>query len=1419
MNNVSVNEVNAVTIIDNMVSTIGNTFDIISPRATLNATFDILLNGIALSFFGCQSCMGCTSLFAVAGDTLTITAIPSGGTIPYNITWNGCTSSPDFTISFTVGATCSNITVHVSDTTDTVECRIVIVLFTASMSVGDTLVPDCGTFCVEQNSGATITVDTNVSSPTYQWYACNLPIAGATGQSYEPDTSTIGSTTYNVFIGSTDAAVSILFDSVTITTVAPITASIEATVNGTTQTPACGSTLSVALGDEITLTAFPSPDCSSSYSYQWLLNGSPYSTSQFIVIPTCPPPSPIDNTYSVTVEYCCNPLISSTCSIALNISLPSITASIEATVNGITQSSICGSTLTVILGDVVTLEAFPSPDCSISYSYQWTLNGSPHSTSQFIIIPTCSSGFPTTSVYNVTVSDCCDPLIGSTCSITLGVTHSSITASIEASVNGVTQMPACSSTLTAELGDVVILEAFPSPDCSISYSYQWILNGLPYSTSQFIIIPTCSPSFSTTNVYGVRVSNCCDPLIGSTCSITLGVTHSNITASIEASVNGVTQMPACSSTLTVELGDVVTLEALPSPDCSTSYSYQWTLNGLPYSTSQFIIIPTCSPSFSPTSVYGVRVSNCCDSLIGSTCSITLGITYSNITASIEASVNGVTQMPACSSTLTVDLGDVVTLEALPSPDCSTSYSYQWTLNGLPYSTSQFIVIPTCSPSFSPTSIYSVTVSNCCDSLIGSTCSITLGITYSNITASIEASVNGVTQMPACSSTLTVELGDVVTLEALPSPDCSTSYSYQWTLNGLPYSTSQFIVIPTCSPSFSPTSIYSVTVSNCCDSLIGSTCSITLGITYSNITASIEASVNGVTQMPACNSTLTVDLGDVVTLEALPSPDCSTSYSYQWTLNGLPYSTSQFIIIPTCSPSFPTTSVYGVTVSNCCDSLIGSTCSITLGITYSNITASIEASVNGVTQMPACNSTLTVDLGDVVTLEALPSPDCSISYSYQWTLNGLPYSTSQFIIIPTCSPSFSPTSIYSVTISNCCDSLIGSTCSITLAVTHSNITASIEASVNGVTQMPACSSTLTVDLGDVVTLEAFPSPDCSISYSYQWTLNSLPYSTSQFIIIPTCSPSFPTTSVYGVTVSNCCDSLINSTCSVTLSVPQPGITASIEATVNGTTQTPPCGSTINVNQDDVVTFSALPSSPSCTTNYSYQWLLNGSSYSTSQTIVASTSSTGSNTYSVTVSSCCNPSNSSSCDEILVISPMITIIAIRNGIVDPIIDGSITVNRCDKLYLVAETCDQNVNTVWTLNEKIVSISPLVRVKTNCIGEFVYIVSIVSGSTIISATVTVKIIIPYNVKIETYIDNCYQYCLDCDSTMTICCGDNILLRAISNQNSVYQWFIDDKYVSSNRNIQVYTCHCGIFHYSVYVVSLVDGRKKTCHLTIRVK
>lgn len=42
MNNVSVNEVNAVTIIDNMVSTIGNTFDIISPRATLNATFDIL---------------------------------------------------------------------------------------------------------------------------------------------------------------------------------------------------------------------------------------------------------------------------------------------------------------------------------------------------------------------------------------------------------------------------------------------------------------------------------------------------------------------------------------------------------------------------------------------------------------------------------------------------------------------------------------------------------------------------------------------------------------------------------------------------------------------------------------------------------------------------------------------------------------------------------------------------------------------------------------------------------------------------------------------------------------------------------------------------------------------------------------------------------------------------------------------------------------------------------------------------------------------------------------------------------------------------------------------------------------------------------------------------------------------------------
>lgn len=62
------------------------------------------------------------------------------------------------------------------------------------------------------------------------------------------------------------------------------------------------------------------------------------------------------------------------------------------------------------------------------------------------------------------------------------------------------------------------------------------------------------------------------------------------------------------------------------------------------------------------------------------------------------------------------------------------------------------------------------------------------------------------------------------------------------------------------------------------------------------------------------------------------------------------------------------------------------------------------------------------------------------------------------------------------------------------------------------------------------------------------------------------------------------------------------------------------------------------------------------------------------------------------------------------------------------------------------KIVSISPLVRVKTKCSGKLVHTITIVYGSTTISITITVKIIIPQIVRIEACINNRDRYYLDC-------------------------------------------------------------------------
>lgn len=223
----------------------------------------------------------------------------------------------------------------------------------------------CGSFCVEQDDVVILTAHGIIANPVYQWFMCNAPILiGGTGQTYQPNTSTVGSILYTFILGQSGATISdptsTLFCNITLNVVAPITPSISAIVNCSFgQILACDSTLNVCEGDIVSLSALPNSDCNNSYLYQWLVDGTEISTNQSITV--CDE-APGTYTYDVLILYCCNIAINTQCSIVIVVS-PKVT--IVPIKNGTSIPFTCGDEIDVDKCDKLYLLAQTSEKSNV----------------------------------------------------------------------------------------------------------------------------------------------------------------------------------------------------------------------------------------------------------------------------------------------------------------------------------------------------------------------------------------------------------------------------------------------------------------------------------------------------------------------------------------------------------------------------------------------------------------------------------------------------------------------------------------------------------------------------------------------------------------------------------------------------------------------------------------------------------------------------------------------------------------------------------------------------------------------------------------------------------------------------------------------------------------------------------------------
>jgi len=800
------------------------------------------------------------------GQTLTLTANPSGGTAPYTYNWyaGSYSSCAGDILGGSVG---SASTYTFAPTVNEYVCYVVVDSTTptalTATSVTDLVSVSPTAFSVGTatpaspiiDSGQSVVLTANPSggtSPyTYQWYssaaACvpnTLGTTTITGATHATYTASPGATANFCYIAS---------DSSVGTPAGTGTSAADAvTVNTALTVPTAPAiTPTAPYGDSgyaILLTTAAPTGGTTPYSYQWM-SGASATCSSDTAIATA-----TASTYSAaptaTTYYCVAYSDSSTNPPTVYSPTIKYTVNATLTAGAITPAAPVvdtgsGEAASLVLTANPTGGALNLP--SVGYTYQWYSG----------LFASCAAD---TNLLGTTVS--ISPAPASSTFFCYSVTDMDGTTALTAAADLVTVNPALvvgTATPAApyiDSGQSVTLTANPSGGTA-PYTYQWF-NGVGCSN----LIPGATASSLVVTAGGGYCYRVTDSSYGTLVQASATSTADTVTVNTALSV---VVGPAAT---TIDTGSSVLLTATPSGGM-VFYTYQWYSGSSSTCSSDTGIGGATGATYlaSPTSTkqYCVGVKD------GSTNSPTAYSTTAVVTVNVLPSAGAPT---ASGTAIDTGVAESITLTATPTGG-TVPYTYQW-YSGVSSScasdvtsvgTTAAIVV---SPASSTYYCYKVT-----DSLTASATSTTVLVTVNS----------ALTAGTATTSAPAVDLGQTVTLTAAVSGGTPT-YSYQWftgsaTCTGMSLIAGATTATYAASPLATTHYCYRVTDSSA-GTLIQKSATTGTGVAVTVnpvVTAGLPSCID-VTQAGAACGTVTVAHTDTVTLTASEAGGSGT-YTYKW----------------------------------------------------------------------------------------------------------------------------------------------------------------------------------------------------------------------------------------------------------------------------------------------------------------------------------------------------------------------------------------------------------------------------------------------------------------------------------------------------------------------------------------------------------
>jgi gliding motility-associated-like protein len=621
-----------------------------------------------------------------------------------------------------------------------------------------------------------------------------------------------------------------------------------------------------------------------------------------------------------TYTYTWSPNVSSTSS-ATNLAANTYTISINGggcvkdttiTLNAtgtVTPSvSIAASNSTICTGANVTFTATPT-NGGTTPSYQWQLNGANVGTNSATYSNNTLTNGSVVTVIMTSNAACASPTTATSNQVTMTV------GSVAPSVS----IAATNSTICS--GTNVTFTATPT-NGGTTPSYQWQLNGTNVGTNSATYSNNALTNGSVITVIMTSNAACASPTTATSNQVTMTVGSVAPSVSIAASNSSI-----CT-------GANVIFTATPTNGGSTP-SYQWQLNGVNVGTNSATYSNNALTNGSVVTVIMTSNAACASPTTATSNQVT--ITVGTVAPSVSIAA----------SNSTICTGANVTFTATPT-NGGTTPSYQWQLNGTNVGTNSATYSNNALTNGSVITVIMTSNAACASPTTATSNQVTMTVGSVAPSVSIAASNSSI-----CT-------GANVIFTATPTNGGSTP-SYQWQLNGVNVGTNSATYSNNTLTNGSVVTVIMTSNAACASPTTATSNQVTM--TVSSVTPSVS--------IAASNSTICT--GANVTFTATPT-NGGTTPSYQWQLNGANVGTN--------SSTYSNNGLVNgdivtlVMTSNAACASPTTATSNQVSMTVNSVTPSVTI---------AANST-TICTGTSVNLTATPT-NGGTTPSYQWQLNG------------------------------------------------------------------------------------------------------------------------------------------------------------------------------------------------------------------------------------------------------------------------------------------------------------------------------------------------------------------------------------------------------------------------------------------------